>query len=78
MNDLLKTGDRKVIKAQIKPRSTGQMGLGASLCVHPAGTERHVETPELPTAPENYSLFLCGPFEHSICDGYSSQISIFK
>lgn len=51
MDDLTQTGDRKVIKAQIKPRSTGQMGLGASLGVHPAGTERHMETPRLPTAP---------------------------
>lgn len=45
----MQTGDRKVIKAQIKPGSTGQMGLGASFSVHPAGTERHMETPRLPT-----------------------------
>lgn len=50
------------------------MGLGAALCVYPAGTERHMETPRLPTAPVNYSLFLCGPFELSICDGYFTQI----
>lgn len=54
MDDLMQTDERKVIKAQIKPGSTGQMGLGASLCVHPAGTKRHMETPGLPTAPANY------------------------
>lgn len=78
IDNLMQAGDRKVIRAQLKPRSTEQMGLGATLCVHPGGTERHLETPELPTAPANYSLFLCGLFELSICDGYSSQITTFK
>lgn len=74
----MQAGDRKVIKARLKPGSAEQMGLGAALCVHPAGTERHMETPGLPTAPANYSLFLCGPFELSICDGYFSHITTFK
>lgn len=48
-----------------------------SVCIL-LGTERHMETPRLPTPPVNYSLFLCGPFELSICDGYFSQIPTFK
>lgn len=44
MDDLVEAGDRKVIKARLKPGSTEQMGLRAALGVDPDGTERHMGT----------------------------------
>lgn len=68
----------KLLKLGSSPGAQSRWGWGPLsvwILMGQKGTWGHTG---LPTAPANYSLFLCGPFEFSICDDYFRQITTFK